>query len=977
MLPQSGQNLNPQQKEAVEHPEGPLLIVAGAGSGKTKTLTSRIAHLIATGTKPEQILAVTFTNKAAEEMRSRVATLVPDLNAKRLTLNALFIGTFHSWGAKMLRRHPELLGRTMSFSIFDEDDALRLFKDVVKKMDLDKERHNPSVLRWKISKIKNELVDVAELRGSEFAPDVMAAKAYDAYEAALAANNAFDFDDLIEKPVRIFEKYPDVLHEYQERYAHVLVDEYQDINTAQYRLIKLLAAEHHNLSVVGDDAQCVPPTTVVATPKGTKMIKDISAGDMVLAAAGDGKTCPAKVLRVHKMKYSGQLIKITTVKGHVIRLTPNHLIFTRLPLINDGYFVYLMYRKDKGFRIGIAKGVRWGRDGEGSIGLRVRSNQEKADKMWVLKICASRADAEYYEFNYAFRYGIPTVVFETAGRSMLLSQQHINRLYGAIDTKQRAMELMKKELLYFDYPHLLPQGTIRHSAKRLRVRLSLFDDRRKSLVHPWGMSRISVNTKDLRLKKEIERLGLATRKGKLSDWRLEIARLNYGEIEEIAKQLSRVKSEVEFVRSACLTRHKRLFFQPASHARQHMPIAARRGNTVTEDVIARVETEPYNGNVYDLDIEHVHNYVANDVVVHNSIYAFRGSDFRIFLNFEHDWPNAKVVKLEENYRSTATIITAASHVIANNKEQKQKTLWTKNPNGGAVTIVGLPDAVEEAFHISSRISSLFRSPNADPQVAILYRTNAQSRPIEQALIQAGIPYRIYGGLRFYDRMEIKDIIAALRFAHNPKDRVSLERIQKNFGKREAAFLETELPRLAGELKLLELIGFFLENTKYMEYLERTFKNARERIENVQELVAFAGTFDHLGISDFLEQVSLVASTDMPNGKPSPKHLSKGVVTLMTVHASKGLEFNQVFVAGCNEGLIPHEQSFVKNNEVEEERRLMYVAMTRARHELTLTYYNVPSRFLYEIPSELTDFKTVGERFRDELPDEDDRYISYD
>lgn len=617
------QNLNSRQKEAVEHSKGPLLIIAGAGSGKTKTLTSRIAHLIATGTRPEQILAVTFTNKAAEEMRERVHALIAKREAKgdaphaaRSTLVAsLFIGTFHSWGAKMLRRHPELLGRTTSFSIFDEDDALRLFKDVVKKMNADNERHNPGMLRWKISKIKNELVTVAELRESEHPTDVMVAKAYDAYEAALMANNAFDFDDLIEKPVRIFEKYPAVLHEYQTRYSHVLVDEYQDINAAQYRLIKLLAAAHHNLSVVGDDAQ--------------------------------------------------------------------------------------------------------------------------------------------------------------------------------------------------------------------------------------------------------------------------------------------------------------------------------------------------------------------------SIYAFRGSDFRIFLNFERDWPNAKVIKLEENYRSTANIITAASHVIANNKEQKRKSLWTKNPNGGAVHIVGLPDAVEEAFHISSRIQTLFRNPNTDPQIAILYRTNAQSRPIEQALIQAGIPYRIYGGLRFYDRMEVKDIIAALRFAHNPQDRISLERIQKNFGKREAAFLETELPRLAGELKLLELIGFFLENTKYMEYLEHTFKNARERIENVQELVAFAGTFEHLGLGDFLEQVSLVSSTDMPNGKPNPKHLSKGVVTLMTIHASKGLEFNQVFIAGCNEGLIPHEQSLMKNNEIEEERRLMYVAMTRARYELALTYYNVPSRFLYEIPSELTEFKTVGERFRDALPDEDDRYISYD
>ncbi|MBI2075136.1 MAG: UvrD-helicase domain-containing protein [Candidatus Harrisonbacteria bacterium] len=606
------QNLNPQQKEAATHHGGPLLIIAGAGSGKTKTLTSRIAHLIATGTPPERILAVTFTNKAAAEMRERVERL---LSAKRLAMSGLSVGTFHSWGARMLKRHAVLLGRSSAFSIFDEDDALRISKDVVKKMDLDTERYNPSVLRWKISKIKDELVDVGTLRGGDNHADAIAIKVFDNYETALKNNNAFDFDDLIEKPVRLFESHPALLAQYQERYAHVLVDEYQDINTAQYRLIKLLAAKHKNLSVVGDDAQ--------------------------------------------------------------------------------------------------------------------------------------------------------------------------------------------------------------------------------------------------------------------------------------------------------------------------------------------------------------------------SIYKFRGSDFRIFLNFDRDWPGAKVVKLEENYRSTANIITAASHVISNNKEQKPKTLWTKNPTGARVQIVGVPDQIEEAYAVTGNIQKLFRDPNADPQIAILYRTNAQSRPIEQALLQAGIPYRIYGGLRFYDRMEIKDVIAALRYAHNPKDRVSLARIEKNFGKRESAFLAAELPRLAGELKLLELIGFFLENTKYMEYLERAFKNARERVENVKELITFAGTFNHLGLADFLEQVSLVASTDLPNGKPEPKKLARGVVTLMTIHAAKGLEFNQVFVAGANEGLIPHEQSFTKAEDIEEERRLMYVAMTRARHQLTLMYYNVPSRFLYEIPAELTEFKTIGNRFRDELPDEDEQYITYD
>ncbi len=990
-MPQTNPNLNPQQHAAATHKDGPLLIIAGAGSGKTKTLTSRIAYLLESGIKPSEILAITFTNKAAEEMKKRIESLLapttsparharPGVAGGNLQpTTSLFIGTFHSWGARLLRHESGLLGRTVNFSIFDDDDSLRVLKEIVKEMDLDKDQYTPSGFRYKISSIKNELLNAETMEVGKNFYDELAVKVYKKYEEALQKNNAFDFDDLITKVVYLFEKHPEVLRKYQEKYKHILVDEYQDVNTSQYRLIKLLAQSHKNLSVVGDDAQCVLPETQITTSAGSKEIKKIRKGEMVLGASGSGEVCESKVEKVHKMKYNGPIIKITTVSGRVLRLTPNHLIFTKLRLVDGIYFVYLMYRKDKGFRIGIAKGARWGPRGKDQIGLIVRNNQEKADKVWILKVCDGKEDAEYYEYYYAFNYGIPTVVFDTNNRSMKLTQKHVDQIFSNINTKERAIKLMAKELLYFSYPHWIPQGTIRHSSRRLRSRLTLFDDPRKSALHPWGMSRISINTKDPALKEEIEKLGFKTRKGKREDWRFELVRLNYGELEEVAGKFETIETEVEIVRSACLTKNKRLFFQPASHARPTMAIAVKTGrDTIEEDIIKNVETEEYRGTVYDLDIKNIHNYIANDLVVHNSIYAFRGSDFRIFLNFDRDWPGAKVIKLEENYRSTANIITAASQVIKHNTLQKPKTLWTKKENGELIKIDGFSEPDDEAYFIIGKITEIFNNPNTDPQIAILYRTNAQSRSIEQALLQNGIPYRIYGGLKFYDRMEIKDIISSLVYANNPQNSVAAERIRKNFNKKEAEHLLRELPRLADSLKLVELINFFLENTKYIEYLDKNFKNGNERVDNVNELIAFAGTFNHLGLAAFLEQVSLVSSLDTPNGKIPPTNMrSGGVVTLMTVHASKGLEFNQVFVVGVNEGLLPHERSISKSDDLEEERRLMYVAMTRAKINLHLTYFDIPSRFLYEIPQELTVFKNHTMSHRSLTSFEDEDYIEYD
>lgn len=566
--------LNPRQLEAVAHGPGPLLIVAGAGSGKTRTLTQRLAHLIASGIPPARIVAITFTNKAADEMRSRIPSLTSHLASP-------FIGTFHSFGARILRKEAKLLGRTSSFVIFDADDSLKVIKRVLNNLNLP-QRYSFPRARYEISKIKNNLLDIDDL-------DDWLKQVFDEYEAELKRQNAFDFDDLIEKVVRLFREEPKIRQKHQSRFDYILIDEYQDINLAQYALVKILSEGHRNLNVVGDDQQ--------------------------------------------------------------------------------------------------------------------------------------------------------------------------------------------------------------------------------------------------------------------------------------------------------------------------------------------------------------------------SIYGFRWSDFTNFLHFERDWPEAKIVELGENYRSTKNIVKGAAAVIDNNKFQRPKDLWTENDVGDPIKVVGAEDAEEEAEVVTGDILK-----KSFKDCAILYRTNAQSRALEQALSFNSIPYEVFGGLKFYERKEIKDLVAGLRYALNPRDEISRERLEKTFRKAAARELVERLPTLSEKLSLLELIGFFLKTTSYFELLQSKFENAEDRIENVTELVNFASTFKSL--SDFLERISLLQPTDSLTK-------AEARVKLMTIHLAKGLEFDGVYVVGVNEGLLPHQRSFYSEAELEEERRLMYVAMTRARQNLALSFYNLASRFLYEIPPELIDYSLAQDLFESE------------
>ncbi len=574
--------LNPDQIEAVRHGEGPLLIAAGAGSGKTRTLTERLIHLMESGVPGERIVAITFTNKAAQELKKRVLLRLP----RRAEEELPFLGTFHSFGAKILREEAAAFGRSRGYSIFDEDDSKKLVKNIIKALNFSQDKYPVTKVRRDISDIKNELTPLDELKTEM-------QKIFEEYESALEKQNAFDFDDLIEKPVLLFSRNRLILQKYQDRYDYILVDEFQDVNTCQYLLIKLLAEKHKNLNVVGDDNQ--------------------------------------------------------------------------------------------------------------------------------------------------------------------------------------------------------------------------------------------------------------------------------------------------------------------------------------------------------------------------SIFKFRGADFRNFLSFERDWPGAKIINLGQNYRSSGNIVSASAAVIENNKLRRKKELWTGNPPGAPIRIVSAYGASEEAQVIADELSK-----QRGKDTAILYRTNAQSRALEQAFNFSSLPYEIYGGLKFYERKEIKDIVAGLRYAVNPRDEIGLERLDKSLRKAQFRALKEGLPGAAKNMSAVELIGFFLKTADYQNLLKTKFDNYEDRMENIAELINFASEF--ASSTELVERISLLESADLASSKSSAAKLA-APIKMMTIHLAKGLEFDQVYIVGVTEGLLPHERSLYSPEEIEEERRLMYVAMTRAREKLTISFYSLPSRFLYEIPDNLLsseDLPTIDE-----------------
>ncbi len=485
------EGLNEPQREAVTHGEGPLLILAGAGSGKTRVLTHRIAYLIFTDqAQPSEILAITFTNKAAEEMRGRVQQLLG-----RGT-RGMWVMTFHAACARILRSEAQRLGYTRQFTIYDQADARRLTRRCIDELGVDAKRFTPAAIHSQISAAKNALRVADDYRqsvGSQF--EELVADIYDLYERELLRMNAMDFDDLLLRTVNVLELFEEVRLRYARAFAHVLVDEYQDTNHAQYRLLQLLVGGgreapargrrvqlegHRNLAVVGDDAQCLARGTIITMADGTgKPIEDVKAGEKVLSCYGSGDLRPALVVRTHRSRApSGVAISLRS--GRRIVSTPEHTHFAgyRSGSTPQMHLTYLMRHRDKGFRVGTSRVYTAGQE-RPVVGVALRTRSESADAAWVVGTHDSEMEARIHEMILSLRHGLPTIPFRARrnGRSngVVGDQNAIDGVFDVLDTVTAGGAVLAEEGLDLDHPHFMPAS---YEGRRRIVTVTLCADRR-------------------------------------------------------------------------------------------------------------------------------------------------------------------------------------------------------------------------------------------------------------------------------------------------------------------------------------------------------------------------------------------------------------------------------------------------------------------------------------------------------------------
>jgi DNA helicase-2/ATP-dependent DNA helicase PcrA len=993
--------LNPAQREAAAHFEGPALVVAGAGSGKTRTVVHRIGHLMeAHGVYPTEILAVTFTNKAAGEMKSRVMDLVGP------QADQLWVSTFHSAGVRILRVYGEFVGLKSGFVIYDDSDQLDVIKTILESIPGANDT-NPRYLRSVIDRAKSNLWTPEDLarEGEDWMagmPRELAVEGFKRYQGAMRRANAIDFGDLLVLVVQLFQDHPEVLDKVQQRAVFIHVDEYQDTNKAQYEFARLLSEKYRNLLVVGDPDQCLPAGTRILTPRGCVPIENICEGDEVLGTGAAGKPVASRVTHVKHGHYTGRMVTVCAA-SRVLRGTPHHIVPARMVLERDLHYVYLMYRADRGYRVGLTKSVRSNDTGFEDFGFRVRMNQEHADKLWILRVCASRAEAAYWEAYFAAKYNLPTQLFHGVGRGLAMDDAWLERLFNELDTTSAAQRLMRDRELHPEFPHYRPQN----GSRRQSLNLIMFQDFRNG---PVGYHRIQWSSNREDTAKKLLDAGFPVRgngHGR-SGYRIEMSRRDYPEALELARQIAQMGG-MEIQRRAQID-GQMYAFTPLSHLLPGMNVLIEQAGTLEEARVDSVDFDESDEPVFDLEVAPTHTYIAEGMLVHNSIYRFRGADIQNILDFQHDYRDAVIYRLEENYRSNARILSVANKVIEQNTERLEKILRPIKPDGEPVRLYRAPDHRAEADFVANRIEHLRGTGTSLEKIAVLYRTNAQSRTLEERFLRSQIAVRIVGGVSFYERQEIKDMLSLARLAINPDDDVSLKRAikrpKRGIGDSSVARLEewaranrvslftafgradeilerggknaqefhklmTELGEYASEHTAEEFLKLAMDASGYVDMLKAELKTgskseAEARLENLNELVNAASEWDgenHGTIESYLDDAALLSSVDDARTRRNNKDVPEEAVTFMTMHNAKGLEFEDVFIVGLEEGLLPHRSSIVEPGGIEEERRLFYVGITRAMERLTMTLADsrqvygktMPSeksRFLEDIPPDL-------------------------
>jgi DNA helicase-2/ATP-dependent DNA helicase PcrA len=980
-MPSLLENLNPEQLAAVTLPDQSALILAGAGSGKTRVLTTRVAWLIQTGNvSPNGVLAVTFTNKAAKEMLTRISAMLP------INIRGMWVGTFHGLCNRLLRAHYRDAGLPQLFQILDSQDQHAAVKRVLKALSVDEDRFPAREAQHFINAAKEE---GKRARDAEVTDEITRryAEIHAAYDEQCQREGVVDFAELLLRTYELLSRNEILREHYRNRFRHILVDEFQDTNRLQYRWLKLLAGPKNIVFAVGDDDQCLVEGTQVTMADGSrKPIERVKPGDRVRSAFGGGEFRPARVERVFRRERCDALVTIRTHGGRRITSTPEHTHFAGYLLgrTPQTYFTCLMYKRGVGYRLGASQ-VHARGQARPMVGFKQRALKEHADALWVIATHRTESDARAEEAILSLNYGLPTLVLRKGGakKRLVRSDAYIRRVFDTLDTDKGARRLLADRGLDIVEPHHRPQP---RDSNRGNVVVTLCGDRRGA--NP--MHRITVLGVNVAGRRALESLGLSARPAKRGSRsrRFETCREDFGALLRIAERARRTLKG-RLVLRANLNGEPLSFIRAAS-IRPGMVMVNEHGRF---DAVTRVEREAFRPRaVFDLDISPTHNFIAGGLVTHNSIYAFRGANVGNMAEFERDFRVENVIRLEQNYRSHGHILAAANALIAHNRKRLGKNLWTSGGHGEPVRVYEAQSDGYEAAWIADEVQALKRDGLRLADMAVLYRSNAQSRIIEHALFSNGIPYRVYGGLRFFERLEIKHALAYLRLVSNPDDdgaflRVSnfparaigartLEQLQ-DAAKAGGTSLYKAAAALSGKsgaavvafvrlvdslkaetqgLRLPETVEVMLQRSGLVAHY-KSERDGADRVENLNELVNAAAAF--VSEEEEHDLPAFLAHAALESGENQAAE-GADALQLMTVHSAKGLEFHAVFITGLEEGLFPHEQSVLEDDGLEEERRLMYVAVTRARTRLYLSFaqtrmlhgqtrYNVASRFLDEIP----------------------------
>ncbi len=944
-------SLNEEQKEAVLAVKGPVLVFAGAGSGKTRVITYKIAYLLDNGVKPSEILGLTFTNKAAAEMRERI------LNMNLKGAKDVWLLTFHSFCARILRDKGHLIGIDKNYTIIDEKDKLDLIEETLKDLNLSKELFSKYMIANLIENYKSQLVYEEEFPKLFDEKKDEVAEVILEYAKRKKKSNLLDFNDLLLYGLKLLK----ATDYYANKFSYILVDEYQDVNKIQYLIFKELSKNSKNITVVGDDDQCVLEGQKVLTTSGFVPIEEINENTFLHVAKGWGKFAISRPTVVKKDHYEGKIVEITLQDGTNLRLTPNHRVWVKYSRHTDVYHVVLKYSKRYGYRLAVEEGL-WAYKG----GKYDNFVKESCDKLWIIDTCFNKGEAVYRMHYYSLKYQIPILAFRSEIED--IADEWIYKFYNDFNSEIGAEKLFEDKMMFEEYPHLI--GVAKSDVSTIAVVMFGSIEQNQEIQHFLEVLGQTSDSLYVKAKKK-----------------------DYEEIIQIAKGI-KATTGAEIFSVAQLGANDIYIEVPASHVKKYMQMPLIKSGKVMAVEVDKVELKNWKGYIYDLQVDDYHNFIVENVIVHNSIYSWRGADFTRILDFQKDFPDAKIIKLVKNYRSTSSIINAAANLIENNMQRADKRMQAVIEDNEPVEVCMFGRDLQEAEFVVDLATYCLQQGLT---MAVLYRTSYQSAIFEKYLRKASIPIKVVGEYSFFARKEIKILIDYLRASINPNDLFlmlkilnvpkrgigakSIEKLRKEYVKEEMKQSNgislftgkvdlTELLKKVFKSKVndiilfvekaregynpIEMLDLIIDKLDYYTFLRTISKDEEEynrRVENVKELLglAYSAVKENRDLRDFTNELALLSSADAT---------SDANVNLMTIHASKGLEFDVVVIVGAEEDLLPHRKSIEEGN-LEEERRLFYVAMTRAKKKLYITSCFTrlknggmvicePSRFLEEI-----------------------------